>query len=88
MQARKWFHGMTTATLPVGNNKRSLCRECANVFSTTNNFDRHRVGAHGTEERRCVYPGFRGLTIKALTHGYTIWAEPHDGSIYARKENV
>lgn len=82
MKARKWFYGMTAAPLPAGNDNRSLCRECSNVFSTTSNFDKHRIGAHGTAERRCIYPGFRGLEIKALVGGFTVWGKPWKEGIY------
>ena len=39
---------------------KSLCRACGCVFSTTSNFDKHRVGRHGVD-RKCAEPSTVGL---------------------------
>lgn len=50
--------------LNLGTGKRSQCPTCWEVFSTENNFDRHRKGKH-SERRFCVDPAAVGLVRKA-----------------------
>ena len=33
---------------------RCKCRTCGEVFRSAAGFDKHRVGAHGTADRRCM----------------------------------
>ena len=61
---------MTTAK-PT--HKRCMCSLCKEVFSTLNNFDKHRAGSHG--EKVCVDPSEAGLEIKEGLNG-TWWGMP------------
>lgn len=58
---------------PVTGNKTG-CPTCGEVFSTENNFDRHRKGDHGVD-RHCVDPSTVGLNKVKLAEGY-IWKMP------------
>lgn len=74
---RPEWHSMAVAPLPIGNYKRCKCSVCNNTFSSTSAFDKHRVGAHGTPERRCVDPRSIGMRIRTVTGG-TEFAFPSD----------
>ena len=52
---------------------RCMCPTCKEVFSSLNNFDKHRVGKHG--EKVCVDPSSTGMEIKHGSNG-TWWGMP------------
>jgi len=83
----KW-HSMAVAPLPVGNDRRCKCSVCGNVFSSIHGFDSHRVGEHGAHERRCVYPGFKGLRIRAVKSGREWYSPMPAGAQFWSKGNV
>ena len=61
------------------NGERCKCSACGQYFSTTANFDKHRVGRHGVD-RRCAYPGDVGLINRD-----GIWrGKPRDAHEWAR----
>ena len=69
--------------------ERCECPTCHEVFSTTNNFDRHRKGAHGSD-RHCVDPASVGLVIGVSSKG-TYWKKAGDGALnalYAKANSV
>lgn len=81
----KW-HSMAVAPLPPDADRRCKCAECGNTFSTESGFDNHRVGEHGTPDRRCVYPGFRGLQIRPVPGGREWYTPIKAGTEWIKKE--
>lgn len=65
---------MPNRTNAVLKGKRSYCNTCGEYFSTTSNFDRHRVGEH-RKDRHCADPESVGLTIKTVGEN-RFWAMP------------
>jgi hypothetical protein len=57
---------------------RCRCTACGALFTTTRNFDKHRVGKY--PERRCAEPSAVGLVLNA--RGF--WSRPGNGRIHYR----
>lgn len=44
------------ATTNTGNTRHNQCAGCGELFNSISSFDLHRVGDHGTPQRRCLSP--------------------------------
>lgn len=49
------------------------CPTCGRFFSTTANFDRHRIGAFDDDSRRCLSPA--EMTAKGLVEKSGVWKQ-------------
>lgn len=63
--------------------KRCRCPTCGEVFSNINNFDRHRVGEHGSKV--CVYPSCVSLSKRFYGEHY-VWVR-ESGKVVFRAED-
>ena len=57
----------------LGPGKMCQCPTCSEYFSTVSNFDRHRVGKHGSKV--CVDPESVGLVIGVDIDNIAIWVK-------------
>lgn len=57
------------------------CSACGRFFSTTSNFDRHRVGGHDDNTRRCLTPD--EMIAKGLFDRGGVWKQlPPERRVY------
>jgi hypothetical protein len=53
--------------------RRCRCPVCGEPFNTAAGFDKHRVGQHGTDDRRCLNPDeMRALGMARAHSGFWV----------------
>lgn len=71
-------------TFPAGE-RAGHCAICCETFIGNTSFEAHRVGEHGTPERRCELQPYETIDPETLYARYGHWADDKGHYRYGRK---